>query len=342
MRRTIPIIVLLLSACSLQAMDPSLLMRTRTDPTRMRFAQGRTPMYHATAWLKGGETAFTHVVWLRRRETRSMESEINSMAFMSFFTVEPARATREGGDELAAIRELEATPSNSGGTFANPNYDWRGIDGWQYGCYAVNIETAVPLTLVIAGTEKQVAASNGVMQAFNVQGSAADWSWSIAGESSASVRFGFAANPLAEFFGAAAVPAAYAEIFTTENEPGGVSTDLTNEWVMVVSRVRIEGGSLRYAIDALEWDREVWHEDEATKTAPAAAFARNARTGFGTFGLLGGSATDGTAYLWDEYGNKLFPGRWLTDDEVRTVRDLDMFEMRRRGMTQWASEVEVE
>ena len=342
MRRTAYMVALLLSACSLQAVDPSLLMRTRTDPTRMRFAQARTPMYHATAWLKGGETAFTHVVWLRRRETRSQGTPYSSQAFQSFFTVEPCRATREGGDELPAIRELEATPSNSGGTFANPNYDARGIEGWQYGCYAVNIETAVPLTLVIAGTEKQVAALNGVMQAFNVQGSAADWSWSIAGESSASVRFGFAANPLAEFFGAASLPAAFKEIFLGDPETGGVETDLTNEWVMAVSRVRIEGGNLRYAIDALEWDGEVWHEEEATKTAPAAAFARNARTGFCTFGLLGGMASDGTPYLWDEYGSKVFAGRWLTDDEVRTVRDLDMFEMRRRGMTQWASEQEVE
>ena len=80
--------------------------------------------------------------------------------------------------------------------------------------------------------------------------------------------------------------------------------------------------------------------DWATRPAPATAFARDARTKFLTFGLSA-FATDGTPHLWDEYGAKVF-GLWLSDDEVRTVRDLDMFEMRRRGMTQWASEEIVE
>ena len=80
--------------------------------------------------------------------------------------------------------------------------------------------------------------------------------------------------------------------------------------------------------------------DWATRPAPATAFARDARTKFLTFGLSA-FATDETPFLWDEYGVKVF-GRRLSDDEVRTVRDLDMFEMRRRGMTQWASEEIVE
>lgn len=334
MRRAAAIIALLLSACCC-AVDPSLLMRTQTDPSRMRFAQGRTAMYHATAWLKGGETAFTHVAWLRRRETR-WQGGVTAHEFQSFFTVVPARATREGGDELPAIRETAATPSTSGGTFANPNYETHGLADWQYGCYAVNIETAVPLTLVIAGTERQVAPSN-VVQAFNVKGSSADWSWSVAGESAATVRFGFGVNPLAEFYGVSCIGSEMQDLFGAAVPVGGLIADLTNEWTMVVSRARIEGGNLLYAIDALRWDGETWHEGEATKPAPAAAFARDARTAFCTYSTAGGGATDGTPYLWDEYGIKLF-GRWLADDEVRTVRDLDMFEMRRRGMTRWASE----
>ena len=322
----------LFNSLTLLAMDPSLLMRTHTDPSRMRFEQRRTPMPHATAWLQGGETAFTHVAWLRRREATSDET---ASSFASFFSVEAARATREGGAELPAIRETAATAATSGGTFANPNYETHGRADWQYGCYAVNIETPVPLTLVIAGTEKQVAASNGVMQAFNVKGSAADWSWSIAGESAATVRFGFGVNPLVDFFNVNGAMSIFSRL-GMGIEAGGIVADLTNEWVMVVSRARIEGATVCYAIDALRWDGETWHEEEATKTAPAAAFARNARTEFLTFGVAGG-ATDGTPHLWDEYGAKVF-GLWLSDDEVRTVRDLDMFEMRRRGMTQWASE----
>ena len=75
----------------------------------------------------------------------------------------------------------------------------------------------------------------------------------------------------------------------------------------------------------------------APVTAAAAAFARNARTEFLAFSSQAGQATDGTPFLWDEYGVKVF-GQWLTDDEVRAVRDMDMFEMQRRGMTRWGSE----
>ena len=194
MRRAAAIIALLLSACCC-AVDPSLLMRTRTDPTRMRLAQHRPRAHMCVAWLKGGETAFTHVAWVRRREAL-YQSAFSAYSWMNFFSVLPARATREGGDELPAIREVSTAFSGSGGTFANPNYDTHGIAGWEYGCYAVNIETDTPLTLVLAGTEKQVAGSNGVMQAFNIQGSAADWSWSIAGGNG--IRFGFGVNPLVE------------------------------------------------------------------------------------------------------------------------------------------------
>ena len=37
------------------------------------------------------------------------------------------------------------------------------------------------------------------------------------------------------------------------------------------------------------------------------------------------------------YGMKCFPG-CLSDDELRNVRDLDMFEMRRRGYTRWRAQ----
>lgn len=47
-----------------------------------------------------------------------------------------------------------------------------------------------------------------------------------------------------------------------------------------------------------------------------------------------GGAVDG---LRDFYGMKCFP--WcLSDDELRNVRDLDMFEMQRRGMTRWRAQ----
>ena len=339
MRRTAYMVALLLSACSLQAVDPSLLMRTRTDPTRMRLAQHRPRAHMCVAWLKGGETAFTHVAWVRRREAL-YQSAFSAYSWMNFFSVLPARATREGGDELPAIREVSTAFSGSGGTFANPNYDTHGIAGWEYGCYAVNIETDTPLTLVLAGTEKQVAGSSGVMQAFNIQGSAADWSWSIAGGNG--IRFGFGVNPLVEFFGTMSINGSVNETMGAATPPGGViGVGVTNEWTMLVSRARIEGGQLMTSVAELNWAEEHFAEGEQTNAAPAAAFARNARTEFIAFGTAGIVTEDGTPILWDEYGVKVW-GKWLSDDEVRTVRDLDMFEMRRRGMTQWASEENVQ
>lgn len=324
MKRLVAIVCLLSSSC--WAVDTSLLMRTHTDPSRMRAAYGENDWCFATGFLQGGETAFTAVVWVR------FHSPSNVASFCSQWSIEAARATREGGAELPAIREVSTAGSNDGDTFSDPQYACPEIiaDQWGYGCYAVNVRTAVPLTLVIAGTERQIAASNGVMQAFNVLGSAADYSWSLSSDWAEDVEFGFAVNPMVEFFGQAG------QIndtrFFGESYLGAIAmAPMTNEWVMCVAQARIAGEKAYDRIAAFTWAAENFPPGEGVNDASRPTFAKDARVSFLSMHL---SSVD---FRKDVYGFKIFD-RWLTDDELRNVRDLDMFEMQRRGMSRWRND----
>ena len=75
-----------------------------------------------------------------------------------------------------------------------------------------------------------------------------------------------------------------------------------------------------------------------TSFFPGAVFAQDAARPT----LSNPNATSETCalyrYLCDVYGEKIFP-QWLDDDQLRNVRDLDMFEMRRRGFTRWRNDL---
>ena len=326
MRRLVAI-ALALAACRCAAADPSLLMRTRTDPSRMRLSRGGRVQL-LVAFMAGGEKAVTAVAWTRVRpqQARYLTS------FQTFWSMDASRSTREGGPALAAIREYAPAAPTSGGVFANPLYDDRGLgDRWAYGCYAVNIQTDVPLTLTLAGTERQIAASNGVRQAFNMLGSAADWTWSLAGAAEGNVLFGFAANPLVRYYG---MMQHVNSRFDVVQQAGAVRHDgITNEWAMCVCRVRFDAGSAIESDAVFTWDAEAFAEAETTNATSRAAFARDARVAL----LLWSSCATNVIVDVERYGEKVFP-RWLSDDELRRVRDLDMFEMKRRGMSRWRSE----
>lgn len=325
MKRLIAI-VCVLSACGGLAVDPALLMRTHTDPSRMRAQYGANSWHFATGFLRGGETAFTAIAWIRLHDTSTIAS------FGSQWSIEAARATREGGAVLPAIREVSVAGSNDGGTFADPHYACPELlaDQWGYGCYAVNVRTGVPLTLVIAGTERQIPASNGVMQAFNVQGSAADYSWSLSSDWADDVEFGFAVNPLVEFFGQTG-QIRWGGFYGSEREGAIEMAPITNEWMMCVAQARIVGGTVVDRMAAFTWGGENFPPGVSAHAASRASFAHDARVSFFTLHFAG------VYFTKDVYGFKIFD-RWLTDDELRNVRDLDMFEMQRRGMSRWRND----
>ena len=330
MRRAASIFALL-GALAALAVDPALLIRTHTDPSRMFAVPNMRSVDVMTAFLNGGEDGFTAVAWICFHPTNGIVMNIPN----SLWSIETARATREGGAELPAIMDYQTVTDNSGGTFANPNYDYREDtleDTWQYGCYCVNIETPVDVTVTIAGAERFVAASNGVKQAFNILGTAADYSWSVTGPTGGAtpVKFGFGVNPLVKFYGIMCQSSVQG--FFTGEVPGGPSVPaITNEWTMVAVQARIDNGTMQGRMAFFTWASEIFPSAWQTETVNVSHFEKNARV---RLSLAFFSAID---LPRDFYGMKLFP-YCLSDDELRNVRDLDMFEMQRRGMTRWRTQ----
>ncbi len=322
----------LLGALTALAVDPALLMRTHTDPSRMFAVPSVRSIDVMTGFMGGGEVGFTAVAWVR---FHPIAGAIGPALPNSMWSIEPARATREGGAELPAIMDYQTVTDNSGSTFANPHYacpEW--LEGqWGYGCYCVNIETPVDVTVTIAGAERFVAASNGVKQVFNIQGTAADYSWSVTGPTGGAtpVKFGFGVNPLVHFYG---IMCQSSETrFFTEEAPGGPSVpSITNEWAMVVVQARIGNGVMSSRMAYFTWASEAFPSSWQTDSVQATQFAKDARVRI-SIARVGGSVET----LRDFYGMKLFP-YCLSDDELRNVRDLDMFEMQRRGMTRWRAQ----
>jgi len=330
MRRAASIFALF-GALAALAVDPAFLIRTHTDPSRMFAVPNSQSIDVMTAFLNGGEVGFTAVAWIQFHPIGEVRINIPH----TMWSVAPARATREGGAELPAIMDYQTVTDNSGGTFANPHYDYRDDtleDGWQYGCYCVNIETPVDVTVTIAGAERFVAASNGVKQAFNILGTAADYSWSVTGPTGGAtpVKFGFAVNPLVQFFGVMCQPSNMG-ITASEIQGAPLVPSVTNEWVMVVSQAQIVNGVMSSRMAYFTWAGEIFPSQWRTDAVQASHFAKDARVKISTMHFGG---TDGVR---DFYGMKLFPC-CLSDDELRNVRDLDMFEMQRRGMTRWRAQ----
>ena len=330
MRRAASIFVLL-GALTALAVDPALLMRTHTDPSRMFMVQNVRSVDVMTGFLGGGEEGFTAVAWIRFYPTNAVY--VN--AAHTLWSVKPARATREGGALLPAIMEYQTVTDNSGGTFTDPHYECPETleNQWGYGCYCVNIETPVDVTVTIAGAERFVAGSNGVKQAFNILGTAADYSWSVTGPTGGAtpVKFGFAVNPLVEHYGVICQPGQTG--FASQEVPGGpMVPTITNEWMMVAAQARIEsGGTMTGRMAYFTWGGEIFQSSWQTNTVDSANFEKDARV---RISLMGFGPLE---IERDFYGMKLFP-YCLTDDELRNVRDLDMFEMQRRGYSRWRSQ----
>ena len=108
MRRAASIFVLL-GALTALAVDPALLMRTHTDPSRMFMVQNVRSVDVMTGFLGGGEEGFTAVAWIRFYPTNAVY--VN--AAHTLWSVKPARATREGGALLPAIMEYQTVTDNS-------------------------------------------------------------------------------------------------------------------------------------------------------------------------------------------------------------------------------------
>lgn len=308
------------------------------DPTVMRSYSCSNVFDVATAFFSDDQASnFTAIVWMKwtPRQNYVVESRIVPFVMLSV-SADPARATREGGDALPDLQSHRyETPLNlSGGTWAETclpaTYDHpESLNSWQYGCYAVNIETDTALTLNVAGAEKSISAS-AEKQMFNIIGETASRSVSIsAASTTANVKFGIAENPLVQFVGTQFDDNFDGVCNFYDGENGGI---VSNEWRMVVFRGKIDTGSIACDIcgynatakllDASSQTQALWH--------PRTTFARNARIRVMVASLTG-IMNDGKYDTFHLYGFRVYRG-WFDDATIERMRDLDAAEMTRRGM----------
>lgn len=309
------------------------------DPTRMCAYSCSNVMDVATAYFSDDQASnFTAIVWMKwTPRSNYVPSSLMVPFVMSGVSADPARATMEGGDGLPDLQShrYETPIALSGGTWgetclpASYDYPDSTLSAWQYGCYAVNIETDTALTLNVGGAEKSISASPE-KQRFNILATSASRSVSIsAASSSATVKFAIAENPLVQFFGA-----------QFDDNPdgggnfyGGANGGLvSNEWRMVVFRGRIAAGSA--TCDACGYNATaklpITHTSTKALWHPRTTFARNARIRV-MVASLQGIQYEGKYDTFHLYGFRVYRG-WFDDATIERMRDQDAAEMTRRGM----------
>lgn len=320
---------------------PELLAPPRfADPTVMYAFSRSNALDVVTEFFQDDRASnFTAIVWMKWMPRRDFPTSGITPMVMFGVSTDPARATREGGDPLPDLQshryEVPLTLSNGtwGETCLPASYDYPDatLENWQYGCYAVNIETDTALTLNVGGAEKSIAASPE-KQLFNIMGETASRSVSIAAASTtATVKFGIAVNPLVQFVGAQFDDT---KRDGTVNFEGGANGGLvSNEWRMVVFRGRIAAGSVTVQSCGYNATQKLYNEDTTTQEIwhPRTTFAKNARIRIMVASLGGiGYGTDNPD-RFNIYGFRVYRG-WFDDAAIERMRDLDAAEMQRRGM----------
>lgn len=309
------------------------------DPTRM-CAYSRSNVFDvATAYFSDDQASnFTAIVWMKwTPRSNYVPSSMMVPYVMSGVSADPARATMEGGDGLPDLQSHRyGTPiALSGGTWgetclpASYDYPDATLESWQYGCYAVNIETDTALTLNVGGAEKSISASPE-KQRFNILATSASRAVSIsAANANANVKFGIAENPLVQF-----VAAQFDDLSSSANafNGGAYGGIVSNEWRMLVFRGRIAAGSIVCDACGYNATAKLPKTDTSTKALwhPRTTFARNARLRIMVASLIG-IQNEGKYDTFHLYGFRVYRG-WFDDATIERMRDLDAAEMTRRGM----------
>jgi len=308
------------------------------DPTRMWAYSCSNTMDVALAYFSDDQASnFTAIVWMKWKPRSNYVPSSGMVPFvMCNVSADPARATMEGGDGLPDLQShrYETPLTLSGGTWGETclpaSYDYPDTlaSQWQYGCYAVNIETDTALTLNVGGAEKSISASPE-KQRFNILATSASRAVSIsAASANANVKFGIAENPLVQFFGAQ-----FDDSNSTGTSSYGVIGGLvSNEWRMVVFRGRIAAGSVTCNACGYNAASKLTNEDSSTQEIwhPRTTFAKNARLRVMVASPVG-IQYDGAVDQFSLYGFRVYRG-WFDDATIERMRDLDAAEMTRRGM----------
>ena len=310
------------------------------DPTRMRAKAYANAFELQSAFFgDGNATNFTLLCWMRWTPRANYPAEASWACpfVMVSVSADPAQATKEGGPELENLcsHRYEVPLTLSGGTWAATclpaTYDYPpSCSDWQYGCYCVNVETDAALTVNVGGAERNVAASNGVRQVFNIKAETASRAVSIsAASNSARVKFGIAENPLVQFIGAQFDSQGAQHMGTGSPSLGGIASD---EWRLVVARGLIATNCLTVSVCGFNATSQLDAQETCTQALwhPRATFAKHARIRLSVASLMGLSL-DGQDDTITLYGYRVYRG-WMSEADILRMRDLDVAEMTRRGM----------
>ena len=334
--------LLILAALALRGAfaAPEMLAPPRfADPTVMYAFSRSNVLDVATAFFDDDRASnFTAIVWMKWTPRANYSAAAGFNPVVSFVvSADPGRSTTEGGATLPDLQShrYEVPLTLSGGTWAETclpsSYDYPDstLSAWQYGCYAVNIETDTALTLQVAGAEKSISAS-AEKQLFNIMGETASRSVSIsAASASATVKFAIAENPLVQFIGCQFDGYDSTGSWSDAYGKGGIAS---NEWRMVVFRGAIAAGSLTTRADGWNATSKFEAEGSSTQTLwhPRTTFAKDARLRIMVFSPMG-IQYEGVYDQFHLYGLRVYRG-WFTNAELERMRDLDAAEMTRRGM----------
>ncbi|MBR4353764.1 MAG: hypothetical protein IKP97_00505 [Kiritimatiellae bacterium] len=326
------------------------LTSTRLDPSRMTEEVGTDILdmwCPANAFLPEC-TEFTLLKMWRSITTddyahfAETDTRSNYAIFASgHVSVEPARATAEGGPALEEEQPWDYdTPLtlNASGQFSYANALPANISWDHWGEYpdeaptvlCINIETDSDLTLMIGAEEFEIEAAAG-RQRLNVELTTGSRSVSVAAsDPAATVKLGWATLPWIRFYDCGTIPndpygdfTAYMEYFN----PG-------KPYVMFAIRGKIENGTLTTQMGFLSVTNEMW-QTAITESVDANRFAKDSRVRVTRMVPGSFAAEYNGAKAWlgvAGYGQKLVDS-WLTDAQIRRIADLDFKELHRRGAT---------
>ena len=274
--------------------------------------------------LPAGATAYTVTCWVRQRHNAKGDAIAGGYGgniVSSFYTFDPCGRSKtafmsEAGqgprvftDALPATRDFTQDPPQKN-IFSN-------------GVFAVSLEVDGIATLTVADTT--VTVTNSLSR--NFQGRPGQRSISIQCGPSAAWTLNVAECPIVRFYGRENGTSAMV------NGIPMITADsvITNEFVMLSYRVRLEGGSHYYRSDMMRigggppsGETSIFdYPPVVNVTADTMFFIR-------TMDMQ----ASGAAHVW-ELWNVRVRGRWLSDDELVTIRDADVRAMGRLGIGRW-------
>ena len=316
-----------LTACAVRPIVAPFYGDAGTQPV----GQQETLEDEPTAYFSSSNlNAFTYCAWLKAEPTDDSLKMVGNVLAQGMVTIDPARATLEGGDGLTNLLPFDLTnrvPLDAEGEWSAlclPAVEDPTKGG---GVFCVNIKCDKAVNLSI-GDQSLTFAASDKMQIRNVWTSDANAAngrlVAVSTDPGATVYLGVAVNPIVHFY-SVQTDANLDNTQDMADAGGGVST---NGYRFVVYRGLLDGTNLTLTVD--RWVRAGKLPCARTNQTAATAthFARNAR-----FRICYASACHNS---WSKlrvrsFGARMY-GEWIDDDLLILMRNKDWDEMVSRGI----------